>query len=260
MCSIVRALLCAGVGLAGIVFMSACGHANSFEPDSHQPAAREPFACNTAVEVECTNVEELALDAVSGLGFSANDVLPMIVGNYEIPIRWVSPCHEGTACPAFSDCSQVAEQPPVSVAGTKTTLSLGLTAVGPAEVRAPGPGQDACGQSMAIAGVLSIQTEDGAVDMERDVVIWTECGNEITVGLVGSATQLGGTLGAELGDNVGSNLSFGASHEHRVWFTLSFVRLVEGGPRPVTLWGEMLVGDLLCYQTVPRKDVLLGAE
>ncbi len=251
-----HALVRAIVGLISVAFMGGCLDTDSGGPKEGTP----PYACNTVVDVECTAKQELALDAVSGLGFSANDVLSSIVGNYEIPIRWFSPCVEPSACGAGDDCSRFAEQPPVSVAGTTTTLRLGLTAWGPAEVVAPGPGQGACGQYMRIFGAIRVQTEDGAVDMERDdVVIWTDCGNELSVRMLGPASQLvGGTLGAELGDGTSSYLDFGATRDNRVWFRLSFIRQVQPAPRPVTLWGEMLAGN--CYETVPRREVLVGAE
>lgn len=254
--SIPRACVFASVGFINIVLVGACFGG----PDSDLKESQSSYTCTTEVEVECTKAEELALDAVSGLGFSASDVLPSIVGNYEIPIRWVSPCVEVSGCTALADCSRFAEQPPVSMAGTTTALSLELTASGPAEVMAPGPGQDACGQSMLIPGALSVRTEDGAVDTTLAVVIWTECGSQLSVTVSGPATQLGGTLGAELGDDVQSQLTFGATQDALFWFQLSFVRHTDYTPRPVTLWGEMLLGDAICYQSVPRRDVLSGAE
>ena len=125
---------------------------------------------------------------------------------------------------------------------------------------APGPGQDACAQYMQIPGTLSVKTEDGAVDMERDVVIWTECGREFRVGVVGLASEVGGTLGAELGDSAGSQVTVGATDEGRVWFKLVFIRLVEDAPRPISLRTEALLGEPLCDQTIPRAEVLVGAE
>jgi hypothetical protein len=243
-----------------VAFIAACGNADSTAPATGLEGGQRPYACNAAEDVECAIEQELALDAVSALGFSANDVLPSIVGNYEIPIRWVSPCTDATGCPSLDDCSRFAEQPPVSVAGATTTLTLQLAAVGPAEAMAPGPGQDACEQYVQIPATLTVQTEDGAVDAEDEVVVWTECGNELSVGVVGPASHWGGKLGAELGDGAISQLSFGATREGQVWFRLSYIRQVEDAPRPVTLWAEMLLGDPTCYELVPRGDVLAEAE
>lgn len=256
--SLSHVLVCSSACFVSFVFIGAC-----FSTDGDSPEQKGSlYLCDSAVDVECSVSEELALDAVSSLGFSASDVLPSIVGNYEIPIRWVSPCVDVTACGAGADCSRFAEQPPVSVAGTKTTLSVELAASGgPAAIMAPGPGQDACGQYMQIPGVLSVKTEDGAVDMERDVVIWTECGKVLRVGVVGPASELGGTLGAELGESVVSQVTFNATIEDRVSFSLTCIRQVENAPRPIGLRAETLLDDALCDQGgVPRGKVLVGAE
>jgi len=113
---------------------------------------------------------------------------------------------------------------------------------------------------MQIPATLTVQTEDGAVDVERDVVVGTECGNELRVGVVGPASWLGGTLGAELGEGAVSQLVFGATREGQVWFNLCYVRQVEDAPRPVTLWAVMLLGGRTCYDLIPRGDVVAGAE
>src|SRR5512145_2009873 len=101
MCSPARAWVFAGVGAINVVLVGACFGGS----DSDREKAGSPDTCTTDVEVECTKTEELPLDAVSALGFSASEVLPNIVGNYEIPIRWVSPCVEASGCTAGADCS-----------------------------------------------------------------------------------------------------------------------------------------------------------
>jgi hypothetical protein len=113
---------------------------------------------------------------------------------------------------------------------------------------------------MEIPGSLTVRSEDGAVDLKRDVVIFTACGNDLFVGLAGPASELGGTLGAELGDDVGSDLKFRASRSGRVSIGIQLVRLLDDAPRPITLQVEMLMGDGPCPQYVARQDVLVGKE
>jgi hypothetical protein len=113
---------------------------------------------------------------------------------------------------------------------------------------------------MQIPGTLTVRSEDGAIDLKRAVVIWTECGNELFVGIDGRASELGGNLGAEFGDNVGAELKFRAYWNGRVSIRIYFIRLLEDAPRPITLEAEMLTSEGLCPQYVAREDVLVGAQ
>jgi hypothetical protein len=108
-----------------LLFLYACSPPTDSAPPSYD---LPPYECKTEPSIECTTMEELSLDATSRFGFSANDVLPLLVGNYEIPIAWVSPCAGGTTCFATADCSRFDEQPPVSFAGTRTMLRVRLAA------------------------------------------------------------------------------------------------------------------------------------
>jgi hypothetical protein len=254
-----RSLVHGLVYQSALLLLCACsGPTESAQPNND--GELPPYSCNSQPSIECATKEDLSLDAMSSLGFAANDVLPTVVGEYQIPIAWVSPCAGGTACPPLNDCSRFNEQPPVSIAGTKTMLKVRLAAAGRAMVLAPGPGQGACGQGMQISGSLTVQSEDGAIDLKRDLVIWTACGNELFVGWDGVASELGGTLGAELGDHVGAELSFRAYWNHRVSIKIYFIRLLEDAPRPITLQSEMFTGEGPCPQYLAREAVLVGAK
>jgi hypothetical protein len=113
---------------------------------------------------------------------------------------------------------------------------------------------------MQVPGSLTVRSDDGAIDLKRDVVIGTACGNVLSTGLFGVARDVGGNLAAELGDNVAAELDFNADWRGRLQIRIYFIRMLEDAPRPITVEAEMLTGERPCPQYVARKGVLVGAE
>jgi hypothetical protein len=147
----------------------------------------------------------------------------------------------------------------LSVADTTTVLNLELTETGePAVVPTPGPGQGGCVIDMRVPARLSLRSDDGAVDAELDVDIWSECGNEASVSLGGPASMLGGTLPSELPEAATVELTFGVSWRQQAWLGTYFSIGATPSSNGTLLLRDELLSENACPTEVPKGDVFLG--
>lgn len=219
-----------------------------------------PYACAPSVGISCTSELQLEHDVVSSKGFSADQILDSVAGRYAFPITWVDPCGGVSECRQIGHCETAASPPALSVSGTQTVLRLDLVATGePAIVPTPGPGQAGCVVDMRIPGRMSLQSDDGAIDSEQAVQIWTACGNEASVSLDGPATMLGGSLTSELPADATVEFFFGATYDQRVWLGTYFMDADWDGGRGTLLLRSEIVSDESCPQDVAKDEVFSGA-
>jgi hypothetical protein len=180
----------------------------------------------TGDQPHCTTIRYESAGDDAALGFSMGSLLGASVGQYDLPLRWNGRCqlHDATACPASEPALEALD-------GVETVLRVNIQHEGePAVVRHPSAEQPSCAQDMEIPVQLQLQTDDGVLNENVALSLWSECGRQVSLDLYGPSSMLQGTLASAaqgLGASAQVEITLGFFSD-RMWFGLHVVPS-EGG-------------------------------
>lgn len=119
----------------------------------------------------------------SAFHISVDEVLALAEGAFHIPTRWRNSCD---ARPHYferpTECDN-AESLVHDLHDSETVVHLVISHEGePAFIRHATEEQPVCAEGFRLPVKVSIQSDDGVLDEELDLEIWTECGKALSIG------------------------------------------------------------------------------
>jgi len=171
-------------------------------------------------------LRELELsEADSVLGFSAEDVLAKIEGEYVLSMAW------GDACTGASAPDDGCNSEAPAVVGTTTDVQLVIVgAAMSARVdecnRGGAPQCHITWMTVSVSGSLS--TSDGLLDAPFEIELQTSSADDVTIGQQLEAEDVGGALAEHVPGLAGIEWAFGVDAT-RAWFEVFVLTAPENG-------------------------------
>lgn len=168
------------VGAIVVAAVAACSDGKAPEPAQVGGGSTEDF---NGQGIPCTHVVPVALDDERAeFAAAVAQVRNLIEGNYSVPTVWVDPCSSDYECGAARGCGESAS--PTDVVGTETTIRVSIHATGEdAVVLDDRDGsmdgnenelESQCAEELRIPATVTLTSEDGVLDEEFSVDIWSE--------------------------------------------------------------------------------------
>jgi hypothetical protein len=135
----------------------------------------------------CTHAVTVPLDdEEAGFASAVEQVRGLIEGDYSVPIVWVDPCSSDYECGYVRGCADVNGRatPPADLIGTETTVHVSIHATGEDAIVLDD--QDSsldgnenemeaqCAEEVRIPASVALRSDDGALDEEFAVDIWSD--------------------------------------------------------------------------------------
>jgi hypothetical protein len=135
----------------------------------------------------CTHVVTVPLDdEEAGFASAVEQVRGLIEGDYSVPIVWVDPCSSDNACSPVGGCSDSGNDtpPPSDLLGTETILRVSIHATGENAIvlddqDGSSDGNEnemegQCAEQVRIPAAVSLRSDDGVLDEEFVVDVWSD--------------------------------------------------------------------------------------